>query len=170
MQSKIVLLLLAFFLSYPLFSQEKAETSPNRLFHIERSKNRNLVCYDINLGEDGLLNLKQPLEVYWVNREERPGEVKGLSGIERRFAYGYKVIRTGDQTCQVTLSAYPGRELTIYREGDNYLCTIQIDGQPAILQKLYVKAKESNSLTVEYVELTGISQTTGREVTERVVK
>ncbi|MCC8144208.1 MAG: DUF4833 domain-containing protein [Tannerellaceae bacterium] len=170
MYPKIITTLWIVLLACPLFAQEKGETSANRLFHIERSKNRNLVCYDINLRADGLLNLKQPLEVYWVNREERPGEVKGLSGMERRFAYGYKVTQTGDNTCKVTLSAYPGRELTIYREGDNYLCTIEIDGQQAILQKLYVKAKESNSLMVEYVELTGISRTTGQQVTERVAK
>jgi len=152
-------------------AQDKGETSPNRLFHIERSKNRNLVCYDINLDENGRLHSKQPMEVYWVNREERPGEVKGLSGIERRFAYGYKVTQTGDNTCRVTLSAYPDRELTIgQQEAGHYNCTIEINGETAILQKLYVKAKESNSLTVEYVELTGISQTTGNEVTERVAK
>ncbi|MCC8133156.1 MAG: DUF4833 domain-containing protein [Tannerellaceae bacterium] len=152
-----------------MFSQGKGLVSENRLFHIERSKNRNLVCYDVHLA-DGVLDLKQPMDVYWVNQEERMGEVKGLSAIEKKFAYGYKVISKGEDSCNITLSAYPGRELTIRKEGNQYICTVIIDGQQAILDKLYVQAKGSNSLSVEYVELTGRSLQSGQLVTEKVAK
>lgn len=49
-----------------------------RLFHIARSLNKNLVCYDVNL-ENGKLNTKSPLNIYWVNREERVGETNDLA-------------------------------------------------------------------------------------------
>ena len=39
-----------------------------RLFHIARSANRNLVCYDVNLVH-GRVDAKSPIKVYWVNRE-----------------------------------------------------------------------------------------------------
>ena len=48
--------------------------TPQRLFHISRSINRNLVCYDVNLV-GGKLDKEKPLSVYWVNREERMGEL-----------------------------------------------------------------------------------------------
>jgi len=166
---KIVLPCLFIWVASEIIAQEKGLVSENRLFHIERSINRNLVCYDVNFS-DGALNMKQPLDVYWVNQEERAGEVKGLSAIEKKFAYGYKVVSRGEDTANVTLSAYPGRELTIRKQGEKYICTVMIDGQLAILQKLYVKAKEGNSLSVEYVELTGNSIHTGKEVAERVAK
>lgn len=144
-----------------VFAQE------NRLFHIERSKNRNQVCYDVNLT-DGQLNTKDPITVYWVNREEKPGETNGLSAIEKRFAYGYKVISKGEDTCEVTLSAYSDRKLTIRKLNGKYVSIIQINNQPAILQKLYVQAKGRNSLSVEYVELTGIAVDSGTAVAEKV--
>lgn len=72
-----------------------------RLFHIARSLNKNLVCYDVNL-ENGKLNTKSPLNIYWVNREERVGETNGLSYFQRKMAYGYKLVSEGDDTSEVT--------------------------------------------------------------------
>ncbi|MCD8042091.1 MAG: DUF4833 domain-containing protein [Tannerellaceae bacterium] len=156
-------------LFFPLFlsAQEKGVTSEKRLFHIERSKNRNLVCYDANLVE-GKLDTKKPLDVYWVNQEDNPGHVNGLSGIEKRFAYGYKTVSQGEDSSRITLTAYPGRVLTVQRIEGRYVCTIEIDGQTAILEKLYVKAKPGNSLSVEYVELTGVDIASGETLFERV--
>lgn len=168
-QPKVIVLFLLLIFTTEISSQNRGVESPNRLFHIERSKNRNLVCYDVNLSE-GVLDLKQPLDIYWVNQEENLGEIKGLSGIQKRLAYGYKIVSKGDDTCKITLTAYSERELTIRREADRYICIITINNQPCILQKLYVKAKESNSLSVEYVELTGRSISSGEKVTEKVVK
>ncbi|MCD7935910.1 MAG: DUF4833 domain-containing protein [Tannerellaceae bacterium] len=150
-----------------VFGQERGVTSENRLFHIERSKNRNMVCYDVNVV-DGKLDTKKPLEVYWVNQEEKPGQVNGLSAIEKRFAYGYKTVSRGDDYSEVTLTAYPGRVLMVKQHASGYICTVEIDGVPAILKKLYVQAKAGNSLSVEYVELFGIAIDSGEELSERV--
>lgn len=148
-------------------AQENVYPTPERLFHIERSKNRNLVCYDVNLKE-GKLDLKNPLEVYWINREEEPGKRKGLNFIQEKFAYGYKVNSKGQDTCEITLKAYPGRVLTLKRQNGAYVCILQINNQPAILKKLYVKAKDNDSLTVEYVELFGETTNGSQAVNEKV--
>ena len=63
--------------------------TPERLFYIARSLNRNLVCYDANLKE-GKLDLNTPVEVYWLNRTDRPGHTNGLNFIQRKLAYGYR--------------------------------------------------------------------------------
>ena len=167
--STAIIPLLLFLTIAEISSQNRGIESSGRLFHIERSKNKNLVCYDVNLS-DGILDLNQPLDIYWVNQEENVGEIKGLSGIQKRLAYGFKIVSKGNDTCKITLTAYPERELTIRKEADQYICVITINNQPCILQKLYVKAKDGNSLSVEYVELTGQSIHSGEKVTERVVK
>lgn len=148
-------------------AQEDTYPTGERLFHIERSKNRNLVCYDVNL-DNGELNTRKPLEVYWINREDEPGARKGLTAIQNRFAYGYKVVKQGDEESEVVLKAYPDRSLTIRAIDGRYVCTIQIANRTALLQRLYVKASESNSLQVEYVELYGLDQESGQQLTERV--
>lgn len=148
---------------------ENTYPTAERLFHIARSMNKNLVCYDINL-ESGKLNSKSPLNVYWVNREERPGETNGLSYFQRKMAYGYKLVSAGDDSAEVTLSAYPAKVLTICRKDGQYICLATIDNQQAKLESLYVKTKSGNPLSVEYVELQGTATATGAKVIERIKK
>ncbi len=140
-----------------------------RLFYIARSANKNLVCYDANLV-NGKLNTEKPLKVYWVNREERPGETNGLSYIQRKLAYGYKLVSNNQGQCICTLTAYPDRKLTITQKGSECICTVLINNQQAILKSLYVKASPKNPLSVEYVELRGVSVDTREPLTERVKK
>lgn len=166
---KIIVFILLLLFTAEINSQNRGIESSYRLFHIERSKNKNLVCYDVNLS-NGVLDLKEPLDIYWVNQEEHFGEIKGLSGIQKRLAYGYKIVSRENDACKITLTAYPERELIIRKEKDQYKCIITINNQPCILQKLYVKAKASNSLSVEYVELTGHSIHSGEKITEKVIQ
>ena len=172
MKSKYILFLLCMLFSLTSYAsnpEDNTYPTQERLFHIARSANKNLVCYDVNL-KDGKLDAKSPLNIYWVNREERMGETNGLSYIQRKMAYGYKLVSAGDDSSEVILTAYPARKLTICKQDSKYVCLITIDNQPAILESLYVKAKSGNPLSVEYVELQGITTATGAKVTERVKK
>ena len=168
------LILTALLLLFPLLgitaphTNDNTYETPNRLFHIARSANRNLVCYDVNL-DNGKLDTDNPIKVYWVNREEKPGVTNGLSYIQKKFAYGYKVISSTSNSCVCTLTAYAQRPLTIKREFSRYVCLIEINHQPAILRSLYVKAHPHNPLKVEYVELEGESLSSHQPVRERVI-
>lgn len=165
----IALLLLAF--SFGMKAAEPEDNlylTPQRLFHISRSINKNLVCYDANLT-NGKLDTEKPLNVYWVNREERMGEKEGLNFIQRKMAYGYKVVAEGNNTSTVTLTAYSGRKLEICRQGSRYVCRTTINGKPSVLKYLYVKVSERNPLSVDYVELHGETVSAKEEVTERIV-
>ena len=169
---KFILTLL--FVLFPLVGITAANTddntyeTPQRLFHIARSANRNLVCYDVNL-KNGKLDVDDPIKVYWVNREEKPGVTNGLSYIQRKFAYGYKVESSTSNSCICTLTAYSQRQLTIKKVSSQYVCLIEINHQPAILRSLYVKAHPHNPLKVEYVELEGESLSTHQTLREKVI-
>ena len=86
------------------------------------------------------------------------------------MAYGYKLISSDSEKATCSLTAYPGRQLTVAKKDGKYVCLIQIDNKEAILQSLYVKANPKNSLSVEYVELRGVTVDTNQKVTERVKK
>lgn len=141
--------------------------TPQRLFHISRSINRNLVCYDVNLV-GGKLDKEKPLSVYWVNREERMGEKNGLNFFQRKMVYGYKVVEEGENSCTVTLTAYSGKKFLICRRGERYVCETTIDGKKAVLKYLYVKVSEHNPMGVDYVELHGEALSSKEEVVERI--
>ena len=146
--------------------EEDTYPTPERLFYIARSLNRNLVCYDVNV-QGGKLDLDEPIEVYWLNRMDRPGYTNGLNFIQRKLAYGYKVKQKGNDACRVTLSAYP-RDITIRKEGDSYQAFVDINGSPARLVSLFVQLKPNSSINVDYVELQGYAVETGKRVTERI--
>lgn len=142
--------------------------TPQRLFHIARSINRNLVCYDVNLV-NGKLDMKKPLSVYWMNREERMGEKNGLNFFQRKMVYGYKVVAEGENSCTITLTAYSGKKFMICQQGGRYVCETTIDGKKAVLKYLYVKVSEHNPRGVDYVELHGETLSSKEEVVERIV-
>lgn len=66
-------MLFPFVASFAADPEEGTYPTVGRLFHIARSVNKNLVCYDVNL-RDGKLDTHDPLNVYWVNREKHPGK------------------------------------------------------------------------------------------------
>lgn len=164
-------LVLGFMLWFPSVVQASSPEddtypTPERLFYIARSLNRNLVCYDANLKE-GKLDLEAPVEVYWLNRTDRPGHTNGLNFIQRKLAYGYKVVQREDDACQIVLSAYE-RNISIRKDQGRYQAFVDIQGAPARLVSLYVKTKPNNSMSVEYVELQGYAVSTGKWITERI--
>lgn len=167
--SSLVVLLFSFITTHANNPEDNTYPTPERLFHIARSVNKNLVCYDVNL-KNGKLNTQSPLNVYWVNREEHPGVTNGLSFFQKKMAYGYKLIAKGDNFSEVTLTAYAGKALKICKWKGKYVCTTTISDQPAILQSLYVQSKPGNPLSVEYVELRGVSIDTRTPVSEKVKK
>lgn len=137
-----------------------------RMFIIERSKNTNIVCYDIST-KDNALDTSKPLEVYWIKNEDG-GKREGLSFIERKMAYGYKVVAKGTNEATIKLSAYDKQTVKICKRNNKWVALATIKGKECRLTKLYVKAKPTNSLSVEYVELRGISTATGEEVVDRI--
>lgn len=141
-----------------------------RLFHIERSVNKNIVCYDFNSDASGALNRKDPIHVYWINREEHPGQRSELNYIQKETAFGYKVASAADDAVSVRLNAVKNRPVTIEQNGDRkYVCKTDINGQAAVLRKIYVRTCANNSLRVEYVEVFGTDCKSGMSVSERII-
>lgn len=143
--------------------------TPERLFYIARSLNKNLVCYDARLN-NGKLDKDDPIKVYWVNRTDRPGAIDDLNFIQRKLAYGYKVVQKGTDSCQVTLSAYPERRITVKKAGNRYAGFLLINGVQSRLVTLFVQLKPNSSINVDYVELRGEAVETGEIVTEKIRK
>ena len=164
------LILLTFLLVLPfqlLADNDASDHSDYRLFHVERSKNKNIVCYDVNLT-GSILDSSEPIKVYWINHEERMGARNGLSAIQKRLAFGYKLKSKNGSSAQITINACPDRTIRIEKDTDSYRCFTKIAKQEAVLNKIFVKTKDSNSLKVEYVELSGTSLITGKPINEKI--
>ena len=71
------------FVSWSAVALSSSKT--DHLFFIERSKNKNLVQYDVRLTENDNIVDSDPVSVYWVLGN---GMQQDLNLVQRRFAYG----------------------------------------------------------------------------------
>jgi len=140
------------------------------LFHIERSKNANIVQYDAQVGADGRLFKKEPVVGYWIRLAEQ-GQVKELSWVQRTFAFGFDTkLDKSRESAELHMKADVGRKINIIRNGDEYRATIMIDGALSYFEKMYIDASRNGmSLKVRFVELYGEDMQTGEVSYEKFV-
>jgi len=149
-------------------SAAQVKTQP--LFIIERSKNANVVHYDARLTADGKLDPKEPVIAYWV-KLAGDGRREELSWIEKKKAYGFDLKPDPSvEGYKMTLVADPQRQITVKKEGDAVRAEGVIDGRPAVLEKMYIKASDGlMGPKVEYIELYGRDLETGGKRYQKIV-
>ncbi|HMK76575.1 MAG TPA: DUF4833 domain-containing protein [Thermodesulfobacteriota bacterium] len=154
-----------------LFPQSIFAASGNKaghLFVIERSKNKNLVQYDIRLGENSVPPDLRPVNAYWILENGRREE---LNSIERKYAYGIaRQEKLDKDKFKVMLAAFKGLEIIVEKLNDSFKAVVSIHGRESILQKIYIKSEETQAglPRVLYVELFGRSKETGLPIRERI--
>lgn len=138
------------------------------LFFVERSKNQNIVQYDIRPVEEGSPTVTAPVVAYWILEN---GETRGLSHIQREFAYGIKFQRRLEKDrYEIVLTAFKGRKITVQKTDDGYEALVLIDGQEGILERVYVESRERlfGLPRVLFVDLFGRDGRTDLPLTERI--
>ena len=156
---------------------EQTKAAPNDalagtrpLFIIERSKNANTVHYDARLTADGILNPNEPVIAYYVMLAE-DGRRKELNWIEKKLAYGFDIKPDPSASgYRITMVAAPQRPITVKLEGSEVRAELVIDGRPAILEKMYIKASDGLVRPqVHYIVLYGRDVLTGEKRFEKVM-
>jgi hypothetical protein len=139
------------------------------LFKIERSKNANIVQYDVQLTPDGKLYPKEPVIAYWI-RLAQDGRRKELTSIQRRWAYGFKAKYDAKENYAIMdMVAKIGRKIKIYAADGVYRGEIPIDGQPAFIEKIYITSKKGGMIPkVLSIELYGKDTETGEDRYEKI--
>lgn len=165
------LLLLAASIAFVPGGAALAAPQPSRrvpLFAIERSKNKNVVRYDLRLDKSGFYDVRRPLDVYWSMLAE-DGRRLELSALEWR-AYGFELLPNAKPTeLGVRLIAVKDRPLSVRRRDGAYRAEIAIGGQLAFLDSIFVATREVAPVPkVLYVELRGRRIGDERRLTERI--
>jgi len=140
------------------------------LFRIERNTNANIVQYDAQVGPNGKLDGNQPVVAYWIRLAEN-GQVKKLSWIQRRFAYGFKTELDRDSdNMMLDMTIDIGRLITIQADGEGYQAITVIDGVPSRIEKIYLHASGKGiSTRLDFIELHGTNLDTGDESFEQIM-
>lgn len=136
------------------------------LFKIERSKNANIVAYDIRILPEGSVDRRNPIDVYWLMNAEH-GQRHEVSSFEKR-AYGYKASYNKEGYYNLILKALPNRQIQIVNIDNTYKAMIKINDEDAYLLTVYVSANNSFIPKVEYITLAGESLKTHNKITEKI--
>lgn len=163
----INLLLVAIFITPAILYG--GEPGRDALFHIERNKNANIVQYDVQVGEDGMLHSKEPVVAYWVRLAEK-GQVEKLTWIQRKFAYGFVVkLNKEKNTATLDLALDIDRTIVVERDGDDYRALTQINGISSYVDRIFIHASgKGTSTRVDYIELYGNTMDNRDESYERI--
>ena len=141
----------------------------DHLFFIERSKNRNLVQYDVRLTENDDILDSNPVSVYWVLEN---GRQRDLNLIQRRFAYGIESYEKLEKNkFRVVLVALKDREVIVEKMEGSFRAIIAINGKASVLERVYVESRERliGLPRVLYIDLFGRTKETGLPIHERIV-
>ena len=146
------------------------ELTRQGLFRIERNTNDNIIQYDAQIGRNGKLDSREPVVGYWIRLAEE-GQVKKLSFVQKKFAYGFKTsYNAKEDTSEIKIAANIGRSITVRLVGDSYRALAAIDGNLSYIDTIYIHALgKGMSTKVEYIELHGIDSQTGDVSYERFV-
>ena len=168
MRSFIIALLLVILSLFPRSILAVSGEKANHLFFIERSKNKNLVQYDIRLTENSTLPDLRPVNVYWILENGRHEE---LNPIEREYAYGIvRQEKLDENKFKVILAGLKGVEIIVERMNDSFKAMVSINGRESILEKIYIKSEEKSTglPRVLYIDLFGRTKETGLAIKERI--
>ena len=147
-----------------------AETCPEHLFVIERSKNSNIVAYDANRRPDGEWNSSEPVVAYWLLNGEKDKREE-LNRVERERAYGVQAKAGHDAgTWVLSFKARKSRRVTISMRNGCPVAITSIGGRDGILRRIFVRSTEGFGLPkVDSVELFGEDLETAGPLHEKFV-
>ena len=156
-------------ISFPAFLFAK-DLQHQSLFKIERSKNVNIIQYDAQIGSNGKLLKKEPVIGYWIRLAEQ-GQIQELSWIQSTFAFGFKAkYNQTNDTATVDMVADIGQPITVQSVKGKYIATVDLDGIPSQLVKIFIKAhRKGIRATVEHVEIFGKDLKSGEETYARII-
>jgi hypothetical protein len=155
------------FLTFQASADEKLRHQA--IFQVERSKNANVVQYDVQVHPDGALDSEDPVVAYWIRHAEE-GQAEELSWVQRNFAYGFDIEwREEGRTVELELKADIGRSIQVRHDGTGYIATTLIDGVDSRIERIFIHATGKGLGTkVHYIDLFGTGIADGSPREERV--
>ena len=164
----LLLILFCVLLFIPPRSLAK-DLETRHLFRIERSKNANIVQYDVQLTREGKIYSKEPVIAYWI-RLAKDGQRKELSSTQKRWAYGFKAKYDAKGNFAILeMRAKIGRKIKVYEVDGAYYAQTRIDGQPAFIEKIHITTIEGGMIPkVQSIELYGKDTIKGEDRYENI--
>jgi len=119
----------------------------NILFVISRNINKNILCFEGDLVH----GCKDP---YWIMNEHTPIDIESLTTIEKKMAFGLKLMDHDDTSWTYILKALPDRPIVFTKDMKAYTT---IHNKADEIESIYIDITKSLGLIpkVNYVYIYG---------------
>ncbi len=124
-----------------LASEVSAITSrpDNNLFKISRSRDTDVIFYDVSLDADGRLDNTSPVNIYWLRKTK--GLIREpLTWIQNRYSYGIKLLETSADHAVFRFVSFDSKEFKLEKsaEGQFRVYTL-LDNKPVVVERIFVQ-------------------------------
>jgi len=136
------------------------------LFKIDRSRDPDIVVYDVRLDSLGKLDSSSPIAVYW-KKFSRDGRFEPLTGIQKKFGYGIKFQNIGEHAADFKFVFSLDRKFELRKsEDDHYRVYTFSEGNKVEVKSLFIHFKDDPFWFPEIsrIELVGLDTEKGRMV------
>ncbi|HEC41300.1 MAG TPA: DUF4833 domain-containing protein [Bacteroides sp.] len=140
------------------------------LFEIERSRDADVVMYDVNLDSSGNLDAAKPISIYWKKHTES-GRLAAITSIQKKFGYGIKIQDLRENTVDFEIVSYKDQVFQLRKTfGGRYRVFTSSQGKEIEVTSLYIKFEDDSFWfpTVSRVEVQGIDTDRGSQVSETI--
>lgn len=150
-----------------------AQAADIKMFHIDRSKNKNQVYYLAVVDQNCQFVTKDPIKGQWLVLEKGPDVIEELSTFDM-LAYGVKNVEQVKGEVTFNLKALESKKIkvSLNPQGEKKclpLAQVQIKDKWAKLERIYVFSEEGLILPeVKYVDIFG-KLDDGSAVSERII-
>ena len=149
------------------------EISYQRLFIITRNLNKNQVIYEAGLDKDGF-SVKNPIKVYWIMYGKKGITTENLNTIEKKIGYGIEITSATKNEVVFNVKSLPENPIKAIlirdKEETKAQALMDINGEESVVSQIYIESKSAFPLPkVVYIDITGVSLKTNKEITERII-
>lgn len=146
-------------------------TAKDVLFYIQHNRGKNTFIYQPNYTSAHKLDDKYPIK---ISRQlfDQKGEIKPLTGIQRRYAYGVNTKKLGDNHYEIALISYPNQKLYLKFDKQNKpFVEGTIAGNYLRINNLFIYLKEGTSgldIKAEYILFYGTDKS-GKHIYSKLI-
>jgi len=125
--------------AYPGIPAESGLPEKDYLFKIERSRDADVVYYQVNLLPNNKLNINTPLDIFWVKHSEN-NQKEPLTRIQSRFSYGIKYLSKSLHKIIFQFRATDQRDFFIQpmENSTKYGVFTEVNGKIMLFEKMYI--------------------------------
>lgn len=116
-----------------------AGNSDHNLFKVSRSRDADVINYDVSLTADGRLDIVSPITIYWV-RNTGDGTHEPLTWIQRRYSYGINIIESAPYHALFRFVSFDSKVFRIERGTDGrFVARTNIGDRQVTVESIFVR-------------------------------